>query len=119
MLLENAIFRKSGIKLRGIAIGNGWVYPQKQYPKYATFAKHNNLVNTVEYAFQSLGLKLCQYLIKHKFDMLNHYVCRYFMAYPIGYGQNVTNIYDIRKKCVGELCYNLGYITDFLNRKDV
>ena len=51
--------------------------------------------------------------------MLNFYVCDYLMGYPLGHGDNMINVYDIRKKCVGELCYDFTYITDFLNRKDV
>ena len=50
-------------RLKGVAIGNGWVDPYLQIPKYASFAFNNNLINKPSKVVLDIGFKLCQYLI--------------------------------------------------------
>lgn len=51
------------LKLKAIAIGNGWTDPYDQYPAYATFSKENKLISDVYYYVLEAAFKVCQGLI--------------------------------------------------------
>jgi len=107
------------IKLKGLAIGNGWVDPYKQYPGYADFAYNNNLINYVEYLGDQLATSYCQGLIKAGaiFEALE--VCQLMTEGILGeIGVNLgyfPNPYDYTIPCADPpLCYDFSLVDQFL-----
>lgn len=70
--------KKQGIHvpLAGIAIGNGWVDPMRQYTAYADFAKANALINEAEYATDMAAAEACLALIDVDLWPVAFYECR-------------------------------------------
>ena len=52
------------MKLKSVAIGNGWTDPFDQHPAYATFSHENKLIGDIMYYALEAGFKLCQGLIE-------------------------------------------------------
>lgn len=105
-----------GLNLKGIAIGNGWVDPNVQYPAYADFAYENKLINRKEYLVAKAGYSLCTKLIQTNKWPLAMVQCQASTEKLL----KGLNPYDIRLKCdVPPLCYNQTNIFNFLNREDV
>ncbi|CAN1238338.1 Serine carboxypeptidase-like 49 [Linum grandiflorum] len=78
------------INLKGFAIGNGLTDPAVQYKAYPDFALENGIIKESQYKLINKVVPVCE------------------IAY-----------YDIRKQCVGSLCYDFSNMEKFLNQNNV
>ncbi|TKY67169.1 Serine carboxypeptidase 49 [Spatholobus suberectus] len=118
--------KKQGIhiNLKGFAIGNGLTNPAIQYQAYPDFALDNGIVKKDDYdriiklipdceqaakTCETKGGQSCE-------DALD--TCRYIFDYILFIAGDL-NYYDIRKKCVGDLCYDFQNVERLLNLKKV
>ncbi|XP_020233548.1 serine carboxypeptidase-like [Cajanus cajan] len=113
------------INLKGFAIGNGLTNPAIQYKAYPDYAlemgiikkaTHNRL-NKVLVPACELAIKLCG--TDGKAACAAAYVVCNAIFSDIMLHAGQTNYYDIRKKCVGSLCYDFSNMEKFLNQKSV
>ncbi|KAL4462598.1 hypothetical protein ABPG74_000428 [Tetrahymena malaccensis] len=109
------------INLQGLAIGNGWVTPQVQQPAYGEYAHKNKLISDFEYyAIVKPAYSICEGLIAIKAPLfLIDLTCNIGYKTIVGLGKPKFNVYDIRKPCIGSLCYNMTNVDNFLAREDV
>jgi len=93
-----------------MAIGNGLVDPYLQYPKYATFAKENNLVGDLEYDALVAAFDTCDALIWTGIWPVSLAACNLAMEVILGNPLAPRfNVYDIREKCNDPpLCYDMS-----------
>jgi len=119
--------RKEGpfnINLKGLAIGNGWVNPKAQYPAYAEFAYHNQLISEVEYIADVAASKVCEALIDSGKWMEALYECQLYttsvlleMGITLGY---YPNPYNYKEKCAEKpLCYDFSLLDAYLAQPNV
>jgi carboxypeptidase C (cathepsin A) len=113
------------INLKGIAIGNGLTDPGNQYGSYAPFAEAKGLISSgsskaiqLTWPICKAGIAMCNSGVPLTCD-LSLYYCQATQFAPIVAMSDNANIYDIRKKCVGPLCYDFSQVDDYLNRPDV
>ncbi|KAL2328558.1 hypothetical protein Fmac_021985 [Flemingia macrophylla] len=102
--------------LQGFAIGNGLVNPAIQYPAYPDFALANGVIekdvyddiikSIPDYAKGGESCEMALDICQNLFDSIT------VVAYNI-------NVYDIRKQCVGPLCYDFGNLEKLLSQKQV
>nr|AFD28280.1 serine carboxypeptidase [Holotrichia oblita] len=106
-----------GLALTGIAIGNGWVDPIKQYPAYAEYAyKEAHIIGRVGYEVAKKVLAECVHLLQSGAQLISLIQCNAATAAILG----KRNPYDVRLDCeVPPLCYNATKLTDFLNSRAV
>jgi len=117
------------IRLTGLAVGNGLVDPYVQYASYPDLAY--NWCNTVlgspcvsqsTYEYMQSMVPTCQSTIAGcmqnvSFDCsMADLECNPIMS---AYTDTGLNVYDIRKPCDGQLCYNFNGAISFMNRADV
>ncbi|KAL4462597.1 hypothetical protein ABPG74_000427 [Tetrahymena malaccensis] len=110
------------INLQGLAIGNGQVDPKTMYPAYGEYALKNNLISSFKYRTQvNPTLKECSELIQQNAPLQKtSQTCNLGFGYITGFGATPKfNVYDIRKQCLGSLCYNMTNLDNFLARDDV
>jgi cathepsin A (carboxypeptidase C) len=119
------------INLKSIMVGNGLTDGYTQYEYYRPMACGEGGYPAVldESQCQSMdnALPRCQSLIKSCYDSQSAWTCvpaaMYCNSAMIGpYQQTGYNPYDIRTKCEdnSNLCYSaLGYISEWLNRREV
>ncbi|KAL4505177.1 hypothetical protein ABPG72_016244 [Tetrahymena utriculariae] len=110
------------INLQGLAIGNGWVDPEVQQPSYGEYAYENKLISAFQYFIVvKPALAACSQLIAVDAPLfLSNPFCNLGYQTIVGYGQTPKfNVYDIRKPCIGSLCYNMTNVDNFLARNDV
>eukprot|EP00240_Pyramimonas_obovata_P001475 CAMPEP_0118934076 /NCGR_PEP_ID=MMETSP1169-20130426/13538_1 /TAXON_ID=36882 /ORGANISM="Pyramimonas obovata, Strain CCMP722" /LENGTH=476 /DNA_ID=CAMNT_0006876939 /DNA_START=79 /DNA_END=1509 /DNA_ORIENTATION=+ len=120
------------IFLKGIAIGNGLVNPEEQYPAYADFALQNDLIDEDFYKQMKHDQVLCERLIKAcKINKLACDAavieCQATIVTPIlakasvrKFGTKQMNVYDIREPCgKPPLCYDFSQADKFLSDPDV
>ncbi|KAK7393008.1 hypothetical protein VNO78_21458 [Psophocarpus tetragonolobus] len=113
------------INLKGLAIGNGLTNPAIQYKAYPDFALEvgiitkstHNLLNSVLVPTCESAIKLCGTNGKTS-CMAAYLVCNLIFT-DIRLHAGDKNYYDIRKKCVGTLCYDFSNMEKFLNQKSV
>ena len=115
------------IPLAGFAIGNGLTDPAVQYGAYADYAASKGLINSAtRAAIRSIfpwcrfGINLCNGPLG--FDIvcgLALSFCQATVVGPIMAEGGNFNIYDVRKKCTGPLCYDFQYLDDYMARPDV
>jgi cathepsin A (carboxypeptidase C) len=115
-----------GLNFKGIAIGNGWVDPYVQYPKYADFAYENNLVSLETYGVLKASFLECQHLIDSANKSSTDYTyalefCQLTMTTVLGNPLAPRfNVYDIRKKCdFPPLCYDMSNSDKLMNNATV
>ena len=101
------------IRLRGIAIGNGWIDPYLQYPDYVPFALENQLIDSSTAKSLNTTARHCQSLINDKLYTLANIECSSIMARVLSEAGNI-NLYNIKLPCVGQLCYNFTAQTDYM-----
>ncbi|XP_008805718.1 serine carboxypeptidase-like [Phoenix dactylifera] len=112
------------INLKGFAIGNGLTDPAIQYKAYTDYALDNGIIKESEYKRINMFYPACEYAIKlcgtsGTISCLASYlVCNTIFSSIIKIGGNI-NYYDIRKQCVGSLCYDFSNMEKFLNLKYV
>jgi len=128
-LINNPVNGKM-INLQGLAIGNGWMDPLRQYVGDYTYAVNNNILSG------NALLKAQQYVQKCKdeysrSDSIKNYSCEYILDTILegstANGQFCINMYDIRlrdnDKKGGCGLYSwpltLGGMTKYLRRPDV
>jgi len=120
------------INLKGIAIGNGLVNPEEQYPAYADFALQNDLIDQDFYNKIKGDESICAKLIAAcKINKLACQVavaeCQATIVSPIlakaamrKFGGKMMNVYDIREPCgKPPLCYDFAQADKFLSDPDI
>ncbi|EOA22895.1 hypothetical protein CARUB_v10003627mg [Capsella rubella] len=118
--------KKEGIQinLKGIAIGNGLTNPEIQYAAYGDYALQMKLITESDNEGIKQDYVECQNFIKKcnlgvalacasGFEVCNNIVT------TITEKNKGINYYDVRKKCVGRLCYDFSKIETFLNKENV
>lgn len=123
--------KKNNINLKSILIGNGLTDGLTQYEYYRPMACGDGgwpaILDESECQSMDNALPRCLSLIKNCYDSDSAWFCVpasvYCNNYIIGpYQRSGQNPYDVRAKCEdgGNLCYvQLGWITEYLNRKEV
>eukprot|EP01116_Phalansterium_solitarium_P022756 TRINITY_DN7633_c0_g1_i1.p1 TRINITY_DN7633_c0_g1~~TRINITY_DN7633_c0_g1_i1.p1 ORF type:complete len:455 (-),score=130.23 TRINITY_DN7633_c0_g1_i1:176-1486(-) len=120
ILVANQQHEGPPINLKGLAIGNGWVYPKLQYGAYATFAYEKGLIGQASKAAWNVTYQLCKTLIDSKLWPLALEECQLMaegilaeIGVKLGY---FPNLYDIRIPCKNPpLCYDFSAETAYLN----
>ncbi|KAL4436655.1 hypothetical protein ABPG75_003794 [Micractinium tetrahymenae] len=115
------------INLQGLAIGNGLTDPAIQYGAYSDYALMNGLIGQgmhsslkMLYPVCRLALNICDGLDWSFECLLAVEVCQITQFAPIMAVNPDMNVYDIRKKCEGPLCYReFEILDDFLNQDSV
>ncbi|KAL5709893.1 Protein cbp3 [Ranunculus cassubicifolius] len=112
------------INLKGFAIGNGLTDPAIQYKAYADYALDMGIIKESQYKSINKMLPACELAIKlcgtnGKITCLAAYlVCDTIFSRIMAIAGNI-NYYDVRKECVGRLCYDFSNMDKFLNQKSV
>ncbi|KAJ4421271.1 hypothetical protein N0V85_000256 [Neurospora sp. IMI 360204] len=119
------------INLKSVLIGNGLTDPLTQYEHYRPMAcgegGYPAVLSESECRSMDNALPRCQSLIRNCYESGSVWSCVPAAIYCnnqfIGpYQRTGQNVYDIREKCEDDnnLCYSaLGWISDYLNQKDV
>ncbi|WOG87999.1 hypothetical protein DCAR_0207232 [Daucus carota subsp. sativus] len=114
------------VNLKGFAIGNGLTDPEIQYKAYPDYALDMGLITTAEYKRLNLALvPVCEASIKlcgtdgTVACVASYVVCNLVFSTILSHAGNGINYYDIRKKCVGSLCYDFSNMEKFLNQNSV
>ncbi|RNF05275.1 serine carboxypeptidase [Trypanosoma conorhini] len=121
------------IRLAGLAVGNGLTDPYTQYAAYPALAWDwcqkvlgKPCVSQDAYGLMQGMVPTCQKSIEvcnSGNNILANASCFIgrLLCNPIVGIYSVTgrNVYDIRKQCVGTLCYNFEAVDKFMNRQDV
>ncbi|XP_020214594.1 serine carboxypeptidase-like [Cajanus cajan] len=112
------------INLKGFAIGNGLTNPAIQYPAYNDFALDNGVIRKEDYddikklipgcdqaakTCDARGGRSCETALE---------TCGNIFSSIITIAGNI-NVYDIRKQCVGPLCYDFGNVEKLLSQQQV
>lgn len=133
VVLGNQLQQGLPIRLEGIAIGNGWTNPLIQYESYAGFAYFSCLqalgrpcVNEKSYQLMVSLKPTCVERTqrcwadtgkaKKESCAVAQEVC---LEIPHLYSETGLNPYDIRKPCVGRLCYPMDYTLSFFDSPEV
>ncbi|ORX84226.1 alpha/beta-hydrolase [Anaeromyces robustus] len=118
------------INLKGIAIGNGWIDPLRQYQGYLKYSTDNNLLNENSLLKTKQLVEKCTDEYK-KSDKIKNYQCEYILDTILNgstaNGQFCINMYDIRlrdndnKGGCGLYSWplTLNAMTKYLRRQDV
>ncbi|KAG6550604.1 hypothetical protein Mapa_007857 [Marchantia paleacea] len=112
------------INMKGFAIGNGLTQPDLQYEAYADYALENGLISNDDYKRLNKIYPACATSIKMcgskgTFTCIAAYlVCNSLFNSILSIAGNI-NYYDIRKECVGDLCYDFSNLEAYLNQESV
>ncbi|GMN50992.1 hypothetical protein TIFTF001_020143 [Ficus carica] len=112
------------INLKGFAIGNGLTDPAIQYKAYTDYALDMGIIKKSDYDRINKVVGPCEVAIKlcgtdgTVSCMASYFVCNIIFSSIIARAGNI-NYYDIRKECVGSLCYDFSNLEKFLNQKSV
>ncbi|KAF9596471.1 hypothetical protein IFM89_012176 [Coptis chinensis] len=112
------------INLKGFAIGNGLTNPAIQYKAYTDYALDAGLIKESQYKRINKILPTCELAIKlcgtdGKITCLaSLLVCTTIFQRILSIAGNI-NYYDIRKECVGSLCYDFSNLEKFLNQREL
>ncbi|KAL8515937.1 hypothetical protein ACS0TY_014588 [Phlomoides rotata] len=110
--------------LQGLAIGNGLTHPGIQYKAYPDYALDMKLINQTYYNRLIKSLPLCLKQIKicgsngSLSCLLASRLCSGIFNRILRETGDI-NYYDIRKRCIGTLCYDFSNVEIFLNRPHV
>jgi len=108
------------INLISSAIGNGWVDPVLQYPQYTTFAVENELIGSFHAKVLDAGYWLCAKTIGIHLGAFAYIPCELLTNTILGNPINPRfNVYDIRKKCIGDGCYPMENLDILLNKPEI
>lgn len=112
------------IPLAGIAIGNGLTNPKIQYGAYADFAYQNGLISETLHSTMKKGVSTCNWFIGlcasySPFCYLGLILCENTQFRPILTANPGLNYYNVKEKCVGDLCYDFSSMTKYLNQPKV
>ena len=114
------------IQLKGLAIGNGLTYPAIQYGAYPEFAYQHGLISESSRDRMMSLYPACKFAL----DACDDYsiaaecylaveLCQALMFTPIMMENPGVNVYDYRKQCEGDLCYDFSLLDEYLNQPDV
>ncbi|CAJ1975952.1 unnamed protein product [Sphenostylis stenocarpa] len=112
------------INLKGFAIGNGLTNPVIQFPAYPQFALDNGIITKAEYDDISKSIPKCEQAAK-TCETQGGQSCEYALNICENIFNSILSIagdinyYDIRKKCVGSLCYDFSNMETLLNLQNV
>ncbi|CAI9778432.1 unnamed protein product [Fraxinus pennsylvanica] len=114
------------INMKGLAIGNGLTDPEIQYKAYTDYALNMKLINKSDYDSLSQSIPGCVRAIKLCGNSSGpssacseaFYDCTNIFDKIVNISGDI-NYYDIRKQCVGSLCYNFSNVENFLNQRSV
>ncbi|XP_020214804.2 serine carboxypeptidase-like [Cajanus cajan] len=113
------------INLKGFAIGDGLTNPAIQYTAYTDFALDNGIINKAGYDYISKFIPSCEQAIEtcefqggQSCDIAYN-ICDNILGSILKAAGNNLNVYDIRKKCVGSLCYDFSNLERLLNLQNV
>ncbi|KAG4975036.1 hypothetical protein JHK84_032151 [Glycine max] len=107
---------------KGFAIGNGLTNPEIQYHSYTDYALDMGLLKKADYDSINKLIPPCKQVIEacgtevEKTCVSSLYACNQIFNQIMTIAYDI-NYYDIRKKCVGDLCYDFSVMEDFLNNK--
>lgn len=113
------------INLKGIAIGNGLTDPGIQFPAYPDFARENRLISPGLQAVLHFFAPVCTVSVRlcnsgwSLACALGLGLCQMVTFAPIMSVNPTMNVYDITKKCEGQLCYDFSNADKFLNLPSV
>lgn len=117
-----------GFKFSSVLIGNGWTDTYHQVAGYEPMAcgegGHHSVLSEDQCDRVNKTAARCQWAdgacYKHQ-DRFRCIPATYACDSVLDEYMNTgLNPYDIRKKCVGKLCYdNIDYYSNYLNRKDI
>ncbi|CAD5332419.1 unnamed protein product [Arabidopsis thaliana] len=118
--------KKEGIpiNLKGFAIGNGLTNPEIQYGAYGDYALQMKLISESDHESLKQDYVECQNITK-KCSLGGGLVCDSAFEVCTSIFNKIVakksglNYYDIRKKCVGSLCYDFSRMEIFLNKENV
>jgi len=102
------------INQKGMGVGDGWISPIVQYGAYAPFSLMNGLINFDTSVLMDRTYARCRSALTAKDWDEAGYICPGIMQTVLDNNPDI-NVYDIRKKCNGPLCYNFTAIGDYLN----
>ncbi|KAK9835225.1 hypothetical protein WJX81_007216 [Elliptochloris bilobata] len=114
------------INLEGFAIGNGLTDPLKQYSLYADFSASKGLIDEALRSSINTIFPVCGFLIRAcnslSWSPLCYFallVCQQTVVGPIQLAAGNFNVYDVRKECIGPLCYDFSRLDDYLAQPSV
>ncbi|XP_006657694.1 serine carboxypeptidase-like [Oryza brachyantha] len=112
------------INLKGFAIGNGLTDPAIQYKAYTDYSLDMELITKSQYKRINKIVPTCEFAIKlcgtsGTISCLGAYVVCNLIFSSIRTIIGNKNYYDIRKPCVGSLCYDFSNMEKFLQLKTV
>ncbi|XAR72139.1 Carboxypeptidase C [Bertholletia excelsa] len=113
------------INLKGLAIGNGLTNPKIQYKAYPDYALDMGIITKLEHDHISkLLVPLCESAVKRCGTDGTLSCVAANLACNVIFGSILLiagdiNYYDIRRKCVGSLCYDFSDMEKFLNLETV
>ncbi|EAZ03855.1 hypothetical protein OsI_25989 [Oryza sativa Indica Group] len=112
------------INLKGFAIGNGLTDPAIQYKAYTDYSLDMGLITKSQFNRINKIVPTCELAIKlcgtsGTISCLGAYVVCNLIFSSIETIIGKKNYYDIRKPCVGSLCYDFSNMEKFLQLKSV
>ena len=114
------------IDFAGLAIGNGLTDPAIQYGAYADFAYSVGLISNSTrsnilslYPACKLALEACDGFGFDVECILAVEFCQVTQFAPILALNPGINVYDYRKTCTGQLCYDFSLMEEYLNQESV
>eukprot|EP00246_Nothoceros_aenigmaticus_P011021 TRINITY_DN2826_c0_g1_i1.p1 TRINITY_DN2826_c0_g1~~TRINITY_DN2826_c0_g1_i1.p1 ORF type:complete len:520 (+),score=92.07 TRINITY_DN2826_c0_g1_i1:211-1770(+) len=111
------------INLKGFAIGNGLTQPDIQYEAYADYALDMGIIDNTLYSKLNKVYPACRAALKLCGTdgtiscLAAYYICTSIFSSIVAACGNI-NYYDIRKECIGPLCYDFSNMDNFLNQPD-
>ncbi|KAI3751531.1 hypothetical protein L2E82_22619 [Cichorium intybus] len=112
------------INLKGFAIGNGLTDPAIQYKAYTDYALDMGIITESQSKRINLIVPVCEAAIKlcgtdgTVSCMAAYLVCNTIFSSITSIAGKI-NYYDIRKECIGSLCYDFSAMETLLNKKPV
>merc|ERR1719373_383837 len=107
------------INMKGFAVGNGLTMPSIQYSQYSKYAYENQVITESQYSqLQSPTDKCVNLLERGQTGFYVTSVCNSIVS-TIQQEGGDFNVYDIRKPCVGSLCYDFSALDDLMKSSDV
>lgn len=114
------------ISLKGLAIGNGLTNPAIQYGAYPEFAFQHGLISELSRDEMMSIYPACKYALEtcDSYSIAIECVvavqfCQATMFTPIMVANPGINVYDYRKTCEGDLCYDFSLLEEYLNQDEV
>uniref|UniRef100_A0A0A0LSB6 Serine carboxypeptidase n=1 Tax=Cucumis sativus TaxID=3659 RepID=A0A0A0LSB6_CUCSA len=108
----------------GFAIGNGLTNPEIQYKAYTDYALEMGLIEKSDFDSINKLVPGCEKAIKTcganggSACVTSYVICNQIFNRIMGIVGD-KNYYDVRKECIGSLCYDFSNMEKFLNQKSV